>query len=431
MPAADTTAQRIGEIVLAGRAPSDVELRTLVERCCSGDPETARLASVSLFRDVVEPLADSFDPALVEVYVELFARVIDFVRRLPAGAKVDERLRRLGLLGARSLVERWRRVSAAPAATPDDPRAVVVLSRVTLGADVAVTSVFLDAARRRWPDAEILLAAGPKAAGLFAGEPAIQLLETPYPRGGALLHRLAAWLELADLVERKAIDGRAVVIDPDSRLTQLGLLPVAPDSAPYCFFPSRSAESDSDAPLSAIAGRWSACIAPGARPFVALSDEDLERGLQARNERPLATVSWGCGGNERKRVGTEFEVEAVKLLLAKGYRVVLDRGVGAAEYAAAQAALDGAAGADISAWQGSLHGFAGHIAAADLYVGYDSAAGHLAAALGVRGIDVFKGAATPRMLARWSPWGVRPAGVLAVDANESPQRTFERFEALL
>ena len=75
------------------------------------------------------------------------------------------------------------------------------------------------------------------------------------------------------------------------------------------------------------------------------------------------------------------------------------------------------AAADVYVWEGSLSGFAGLIAVSDLYAGYDSAGGHLAAALGVRGIDIFSGAVSPRMLERWRPWGRWPAEVVAVEDN--------------
>ena len=43
----------------------------------------------------------------------------------------------------------------ARASATSDPQQVFVLSRVTLGADVAVTSIVLDAAKRRFPERAI------------------------------------------------------------------------------------------------------------------------------------------------------------------------------------------------------------------------------------------------------------------------------------
>ena len=68
---------------------------------------------------------------------------------------------------------------------------VFVLSRITLGADVAVTSVILDAAKRRFPAREITLAGPRKNYELFAGDPRIGHAPIDYVRGG-LRERFAA-----------------------------------------------------------------------------------------------------------------------------------------------------------------------------------------------------------------------------------------------
>ena len=76
------------------------------------------------FHDLIEPLADSFDPADVAVY--------------------------------ESVMQTW--LPAAPRRVPTIPHrvdTVYVLSRVTLGADVKITSIALDAMKRRFPDARL------------------------------------------------------------------------------------------------------------------------------------------------------------------------------------------------------------------------------------------------------------------------------------
>ena len=57
---------------------------------------------------------------------------------------------------------------------------VYVLSRITLGADVAVTSVLLDAAKRRYPSAEIFFVGPRKNYELFEADPRISHREVPY-----------------------------------------------------------------------------------------------------------------------------------------------------------------------------------------------------------------------------------------------------------
>jgi hypothetical protein len=86
-----------------------------------------------LFGDLAEGLSDRFESRLAEVYAELFSEVIAGV--LPEFA-------------ASELAARYRRVRAPRRFTGEASRVenVFVLSRVTLGADIAVTSLVLDAA---------------------------------------------------------------------------------------------------------------------------------------------------------------------------------------------------------------------------------------------------------------------------------------------
>ena len=60
------------------------------------------------------------------------------------------------------------------------------------------------------------------------------------------------------------------------------------------------------------------------------------------------------------------------------------------------------------------------IGQSDLYIGYDSAGQHIAAALGVPCIDVFAGFSSPRMLDRWRPTGSSESRVIAVDTMSAP-----------
>ena len=164
--------------------------------------------SDALFRVVAEGLADRFEPALCDTYAATFAEAI-----APGESA--------------ALVERYRRVRV-PRPIDGEPRTVFVLSRVTLGADVAVTSVILDAAKRRFPEAAIYLVGPRKNWELFAADPRIRHLPVNYRRG-TLRERLAAG---PDLRAALAIPD-SIAIDPDSRLTQLGLLPVCPEERYY------------------------------------------------------------------------------------------------------------------------------------------------------------------------------------------------------
>jgi len=267
---------------------------------------------------------------------------------------------------------------------PQPPRTadrVYVLSRVTLGADVAVTSVFLDAAKRRYPNAEIFFAGPQKSYEMFQANPRVRHFPVAYERGGSLADRLRAsaalWFN----------DG--VVIDPDSRLTQLGLISVCDDSR-YFFFPSRAIEGPGRLPE--LAARWTREIfGVDARPYVALP--------AASGEAAEITVSLGVGENEAKRLGDDFERDLLQMLAARS--VLVDKGGSAEERTRVGRAL----AIGMRTHDGSFASFAAEIARSKLFIGYDSAGGHVASACGVPVFSIFAGAVSDRFFDRWKPLG--------------------------
>jgi ADP-heptose:LPS heptosyltransferase len=354
---------------LAGNPPKKLP-RCLLEEPCGQ----------ALFGIVVEGLADRFDPALVDAYARLFSEAV---------ASFD-----LGC-DAVSLLTRYERVRR-PRVVAGTPQRVLVLSRVTLGADVAVTSVLLAAAKRAFPSAEIVFAGPRKNYELFAADPQIRHALLEYRRGG-LAERLAAGRELRKMLETPGADSiPTIVIDPDSRFTQLGLLPVCPEES-YCLFESRAYGAATEDSLPELAARWTAeTLGVDARPFVAL-------GRKARKNSGIS-ISLGVGENPAKRLPDPFEAELLKLLGETGMPLMIDTGAGGREAERVGRAIE-ASGVAATIWEGSFAGFARIIAASQLYVGYDSAGQHVAAACGVPLISIFAGFASPRMFARWRPQG--------------------------
>ena len=277
------------------------------------------------------------------------------------------------------LISRTRRVTGRTGLWPATNR-LYVLSRITLGADVSVTSVLLDAAKRRYPSAEIVFAGPRKNYELFEADPRVVHQDVPYARGGSLRDRLQAsaalWFD----------DG--LVLDPDSRLTQLGLIRVCPDDR-YRFFESRSFGGNANERLPDLAARWA--DDPDAKPYVA--------------PRPATgppfdiTVSLGVGENPGKRLNDAFERELLQALAATGATVLVDKGGTDAEGERVERAIPPGA----RTHEGAFAPFAAEIARSKLFVGYDSAAGHVASACGVPLISIAKGFVSERMAARWRP----------------------------
>jgi ADP-heptose:LPS heptosyltransferase len=370
-------AREVLEGALAGRAPQELPPALIEDPC-----------GEALFGILVEGLADRFEPALCDVYARLFSRA---VARVAEG--VDEA----------SLAARYERVRR-PRPVAGGPHRIFVLSRVTLGADVAITSVFLDAAKRRFPRAEVVFVGPRKNYELFAGDARVHHLEVAYRRGG-LRQRLTVWEDLKRLLA--APDG--VVIDPDSRLTQLGLLPVCAEERCH-LFDSRAygGVSGRNLPELAAAWAWETFGVSGAKPYIALGDV-------ARRGAHIA-VSLGVGENQAKRIPDPFEEELLRLLAATGAPLWIDKGAGGEEAQRVERAVK-RAGATAALFEGAFAGFAAIIAGSRLYVGYDSAGQHVAAAAGVPLISVFAGFPAPRMFERWRPVGER-CQVIRVDRPE-------------
>src|SRR5476651_286870 len=116
----------------------------------SDDPEIRSAGLEALFAGLVEPLNDSFTPAGRAVYARLFPHIAwRIISRQPALA---HQLASFGITSEAELLERYRRARTGVLALPEGPvKRVVVLSRVTIGADILITSVALRRLHQRFP----------------------------------------------------------------------------------------------------------------------------------------------------------------------------------------------------------------------------------------------------------------------------------------
>lgn len=483
-------AEFLSEYQSSGAYLSD-RIAQLAQLAISEDSRTAELATRALFSKLIERLADSFEPEAVSVYNRAFAQLIQVCRADSRGEFLDRELRQFGLVDEEDLTaraERLRSVSRLDAiSTRTSIKRIIVLSRVTLGADVAITSVIMERMKRSFPVAEIVLIGGSKASQLFGGDQRVRFKEIGYHRAGTTLERLHTWIDLLGCV-RELTDGLTrdeyIIIDPDTRLTQLGLLPVgrvdlhepvsesgnhghANYERNYIFFPSREYGSSTSHSLGELTSNWLDEVFGGGGttyPRVSLRHDDIEAAgkmmtLINRGSVPIIAVNFGVGENELKRVGRGFEASLVSRLLENGAAIVLDKGAGEDEIARADAVIADAISmqclgrrvravevneqnltnisafdrrdADILAWNGRIGVLAGLIAQSDLYIGYDSAGQHIAAAQGVRCIDIFAGFSSRRILERWRPTGIRESRVVAVDTLASSADANELADAML
>ena len=132
---------------------------------------------------------------------------------------------------------------------------------------------------------------------------------------------------------------------------------------------------------------------PNAKPYVA---------LEPSGRRGHTSVSLGIGENPAKRIPDPFEERLLALLSAGGAALAIDKGAGGEEAARVERAV-GRSGVKAAFWEGSFAGFAAIIAASRLYVGYDSAGQHVAAACGVPLVSIFAGFPCPADVSPLAP----------------------------
>jgi ADP-heptose:LPS heptosyltransferase len=460
-------ALRAADLIINSHQEHGGYLRDAVTLLCEitadENREVARAGVRILFPALIERLNDSFDPAACELYDRIFAQVIDFFRRLPQARDFDEALRGFDLMSESDLLARKSAIRDPKSAILDPGSSilkVILPSRVTIGADVAVTSVIMAKLRALLPGAEFVLLGSAKLRELFGGDPRVRIREIKYERGGGVLSRLRSWVNVVEAVKEE-INGLSadefLLIDPDSRLTQLGLLPLLKEERNYLFFESRSyrVQTNSGRNPQSI-GQLASCwaneifgVTEETFPSVALPAEYRDFGrlviqkLRLAGATRVTVVSFGVGGNQNKRVSEEFEIEMVNRLI-KDSALVLDKGatgeereqidrVVAALRASGRAVIEIDEGncanaisfekaeADAVTWDGGLGSFAGLIAASDRYVGYDSAGQHIAAALRIPTLTIFVNTISPTFAERWRPYGPGIIEVLNVESENVSQ----------
>lgn len=444
---ASILAERAAKLVIEYHHQVGGCLREAINLICEiathQDSEIARAGITALFPSLVERLNDSFDPAACRLYDQLFAQVIEFCRHLPEGEKLDEGLKRFGLLNEFDLLSRKSAIQIQKAWSQFTiPKKVLLPSRVTIGADVVVTSTIIAKLRQTMPQAEFVILGSRKLRELYGGDPQIRIREIAYERGGSLISRLTSWLDAVEAVnkERQGVDqGEFWVVDPDSRITQLGLLPLIENDENYFFFESRSYQPDGEATsIGQLAARWCGELLGNyepSYPFVNLPVEHQKFGrVIAKSIRKqqtttcnLVTISFGVGGNQSKRFSAEFEQNLVERLLTDS-KLILDKGgsqeereqinlivahmlgqgrkvVELTETNKNQIAEKDLVQADVVTWDGGIGAFAGLIAESNQYIGYDSAGQHIAAALGVPTQTFFVSSNNTTFAERWRPFG--------------------------
>jgi ADP-heptose:LPS heptosyltransferase len=412
------------------------------------------ISAQALFRIIIEKLCDDFEELQTETYNNVMTQIISYCRRIPAGKDLDRCLNGFKIYSRNDLLERIKRtrLDAKMLSRQMHIKKIILLSRVTIGADVAVTSIIIQRLAELFPEAQFVLIGGSNLDEIYGGNSRIRLRAVFYDRQGGLLERLSSWQMVLNTIQKELATcplEKTVLIDPDSRLSQLGVLPII-DPDHYFFFDSRSDVSFAgNMSMAQLANTWLDKItgeqnfryprvwllAPNIQKAVRLNEKLKKNGAQR-----IIAINFGVGGNPRKKVGQLLEQELLLSLLKEPNTVILlDKGIGDKELQSSHCLLDYikeqgypveeavfAAGFEskirhgIIGLQTGIGEIAAIIAECDEYIGYDSACQHIAAASETPCLTIFAGSNNMRFIRRWSAFGPNICQIVHVDTLTDP-----------
>ena len=420
----------------------------------SNDQQLINPGTKALFGIIVETLCDDFEELQTVTYNRVMSQVISYCRNIPEGRELDLILNNFGVYSLQDLLDRITeiRTNGSLFSGKKCVEKIILLSRVTVGADVAITSIIMQRLTKVFPEAEIVLIGESKLQEIYGGNPRIKIRKVSYSRKGGLLARLSSWHHVLQIIQQETAScprEKAILVDPDSRLSQLGVLPLVPLDC-YFFFDSRSDSSLNrkmsmaeltNSWLNDLFGEEDFCY-----PKVWIPESFLECSTQFCNRlrnngvQNIIAINLGVGGNTRKRVCRRLEEDLLLRLLQEPNTVILlDKGFGDEEltyinslintikkhgYAALHRVFDSANNEEINCGiigvQSRIGEMAALIAKSDEFIGYDSACQHIAAALGTQCLTIFAGSNNMRFIRRWSAYGPGNCHIVHVDTLTDP-----------
>lgn len=420
----------------------------------SSNPDLNSPGVQALFGIIIESLCDDFEELQTETYNRVITQVISYCRNIPSGKDLDSNLKRFGMFTQQDLLDRINKIrNNSHSVIPQQKvKKILLLSRVTIGADIAITSVMLQKLALAFPEAEIVLIGEKKLQEIYGGNTFIKIKHVQYSRKGGLMERLYCWLHVlgAILEETKNVPvENTILVDPDSRLSQLGVMPLAENNN-YFFFDSRSVNAlNNKMSMVQIANKWLDTITGNirfcytkvwVRKLALKTAADLFDQIKKRGAKKIIVVNFGVGGNSRKKVGKHFEEKLLLTLLKEPDTVIfLDKGFGEEELDYTNALLNtvNKHGYDVShaVFNSDNNKKIGHgvigieckigeiaalIAKSDEFIGYDSACQHIAAALNTPCLTIFAGSNNMRFIRRWSAYGRKSCQIVHVDTLTNP-----------
>jgi ADP-heptose:LPS heptosyltransferase len=415
--------------------------------------ELNNIAASALFEIIVEKICDDYEDMPVEVYSRIMSQIVTNCRNTPAGSTLDKRLSEFGIHSLEDIYNRAEFIHTRQYSynISKPPKKIILLSRVTIGADVAILSVMVQRLMEIFPQTEIVMLGNAKLTGIFGGHKRIRICPLHYARRGGLFERFSSWhasLEILSQHIAPDYEENILVIDPDSRISQLGVLPLC-HTDNYLFFNSRkSIPPAKNLCMAELTNHWMDTVFGKSefcypKIWTPLSIKHqagkISSHLHATGCKKIIAINFGCGGNPRKRLGIDFEKRLLQEILNTPCTVVLlDKGFGDSELFESDRLLNDLREKGLhvvntrfndSKYPNLSHGLVGLecaigevaalIAESDEYIGYDSACQHIAAAAQTPTLTIFAGINNMNFIRRWSACGNTQCKIIHVNTLDN------------
>ncbi len=431
----------------------------LTEAGLNGTATAKQCAVQTLYPHIILPLCDDFSSLGMVEADRILARITTLYRHHDRGHTTNILLNDYGLKTEEQLLARQQRCRDMRAiAAPERIQKIFILSRITIGADVAIISPILQRLKQTMPGAKIIILGPRHLEQIFHGQG--RVLSCQYQRNSLLEQRLSYWPHLHAQIKQECRglqSNEILLLDADSRLSQLGLLPLIAEEATYTL----ASRHDQAQPqrLADICNCWLDSLLPGSTPSVSrfwLAAGQIAKAhaffKQFRQNTFKIVINFGVGGDDNKRLADPFEEQLINTLLAlDNTLVLLDSGTENTEQLRISILRTKAAKNYPSAlvqeteytpppfqygllqYVGSIGSLAALIEQADLFIGYDSCCQHLATATKTPAIICFAGAANERFSQRWQPQnqhGVTETILIDEQLRHQPSQIVEQITNL-
>lgn len=390
----------------------------------------------ALYKNIIEVLCDDFSSRYAELCNHVLLHMVDFMCDRKEGVRLKKLLGDLQL-NRDDLLKRYQRIKDREplgSSLKSSIKKIFVLSRVTVGADIAMTSIIVHRLLDSFPRAEIVVCGPNHIPEFFYGLSRLNWLKFHYQRDGGLPGRFSGFTSLYQLMKKEWHGSnlqRVLFFDTDTRLSQLGLLPLFNEEN-YCYFPSRVDQPSDAVRLSDMVNKWLNFLlsedkytAPriSIRPAHSATVHSFLGQFPGKTKKIV--LNFGVGNDNRKRLNDPFEERLVfNLLQNKNALVILDSGIHPNEQERAWKLMEKIGDYDFHTAVISeknlasrkipfKHGFIcvqeriGTLSAlidqADVFFGYDSCCQHIATARKVNSVICFTGAPNDRFFQRWRP----------------------------